>query len=763
MEEKDLRVRNILGRHGAMKDLGFTYRAGQRKMACTIEKALEHEQHVIVEGPTGTGKSVAYLVPGVLHALRTKGKMLVVTSGITLQEQLVKKDLPMLQKVLPPFTFALAKGRGNYACRACLNADWSAELMDTPDNPKTSDDEKTVARNEQIHSIKAWAEETKTGDMSELSFIPSSDVWDCVTRDSSECLGKACLSHDKCYYRKVKEASADATVIITNYHLMFISWQLAQKGVRLFPEFKYIVLDEGHNAAGIARDVFGVEVTCSQVLYACGLLKIFKEDLWEEVKRASWSFFHALAEEKLHKSRRSQVRLTESDLVPSDAFIALLDKVHGVHGTELKALQQKNTAASEWFCDGDGPFLNSFDREALRTMKKYASRMGRIKELGQIIHDCLALGRKEESVYYIDLSERCINPRSSQDLMNAYFASCYDWKRNCERKPRPSVPTRYCGSLHAKPVSAAPYFQSCLFHGGPTGAKTAVITSATLSVCSSRGETSYGADGPFAYIREDLGLSKDDGEGNIVDVADESSVVELVVDSPFDYVHNVGFVVPRGLPNPADERKEWEEAVIPKLLRILRTTQGRTLGLFTSKAMLKKATVACRQAKLPYRVLAQGDASRSDLIAQFREDTSSVLLGTDSFWTGVDVPGESLSCVIMDKIPFKSPSDPLLNYLANAQRPGQKQALGRGAFTRYTVPWAVIQFKQGFGRLIRTTTDRGVVVLLEPRLGMENSYGMMFFESLPEVAFTTGSITQMGAFLDYNKLPKKKKRKKKKR
>lgn len=632
-------IGDVFGPQGALarKFSGYQPREGQIALARAVDRAISSSGHLLAEAPTGTGKSIGYAVPAIHHAQRLGSAAVIVTANIALQEQLVRKDLPLLAEVLTePFRYTLLKGKNNYLCREKFYNGASGTL-----------DPEDFEMNEHIA---AWAEETETGDMSDLPFQPSPKLWQRYSVSSEECLGKDCEFYDDCYSQIAREQAAISEVVVTNYHLFFADMhvrEMTEGTVSLLPDFAVAILDEGHKAVEIARDFFGFRITEGGLRSVASLLD-YNEKLNLEV--AYSEFFTALGMYRRNPKYKSRIR--EPNCVPFEKLDVALDAATQNYAAMLGSL----------LADYQG--LSIAERKRVR---KLAARYTRAKELREEIAAVMTLDIGEnDNVYFIEDD---------------------------------SGRTALC----AKPVHVAEMLRERLFNT----TSSVSVTSATLA-----------ARGSFEYIAKDLGAE---------------AAQTLIAPSPFSWHDQALLVTPQDLPEPSDPRFVLEAA--RKFAQTIELAKGRTLGLFTSYKGLNAAHE--RAVQTGYRILRQGDMPRTQLIEEFKRDVNSVLLGVESFWAGVDVPGESLSCVFIDKLPFTTPDDPVMDALTERDREW---------FMKYSVPRAIISFKQGFGRLIRTTTDKGVVVLCDRRVTTKY-YGRHFIDSLPTVQ-RSSNIDDVRRFLD---------------
>ena len=675
----------------------YEVRDSQVDLAVAIESGFSGGHHTIAEGSTGVGKSLSYLVPAIRAVLDGKEKnvvtdcksdacedssgaeeerrkkrprAVVATANIALQEQLVNKDLPFLETVFsansdePAIRYALVKGRNNYFCwdawrRFALKKSEGAvkfgENVTTVDTarilPLCSTYEREIVR---------WSGETKTGDKSDLPFVPSSFVWSQFSRTAAECLGQDCASSGKCFANRARAALQDMDVLIVNYHLLFAAVEVRRKTGKelVLPPFQYLILDEAHKAADIARSFFGWQIVegglnrlSTIVLRALRVVdrRLNKDEvdrisaLVGELKKATTGFWHDL-DEKYGKSL-GVLAIKKQGMLNVDVFVELLPEVSLVLG--------------------DMAELDGWSKEDLAGLRKARDRSAEL--VGQ----------------FRDIAEL--------DRSNAVY--CLD--RGGVKKTIRVV---------KKMLNVGPLLWDQMF----CKTKSTVLTSATLAV-----------DGDFSYLCKEVGLKKSHG---------------IIADSPFDFRKQGLLILSERAPNPKEEG--YQERVAKIMSVVIKEAGGRTLGLFTSYRVLKYVSDYLRRELPEFKFLVQGDAPRMTLVKEFKEDIPSVLLGTDSFWTGVDVPGEACSCVIIDKIPFPHPGDPVLEAL------GEKCG-GRG-FWEVSVPRAVLQLRQGVGRLIRRRTDRGVVIILDNRL-ITKGYGDIFADSLPpfsRVGSLRGSVVE---------------------
>jgi ATP-dependent DNA helicase DinG len=591
---------------------GYEPRSGQAAMAEAVARALERKRPLLVEAPCGVGKTFAYLVPAVAHALEHDGRVAVCTANIALQEQIFQKDLPVLARLFPRrFTAALIKGLNNYLCLDRFEE--TRGLL-----PQVAFD---GARFGQWRRIAAWREETSTGDVSDLDFEPDEEVWGRVQGVPELCNGPDCRFADECFALDARRRLRGAQVIVTNYHLFLAHLRLRRRGAgdALLPPLSAVLCDEAHELADIARDFFGRKLTPHSIrplVQAARFLRLGADA--DRLRRASEAFFRRAREVEGRRLRRP-------------GWIDASELEGAVAGFQDLLARARERA--------------ELDEERDKIDKFSAA----------------AAAYRETLRHFLEL-----------DDPNAVY-----WIEKDDRSSR----------LQSRRVDVRGILEEELFRAYPA----TILCSATLT-----------AGGDFGFIRRETGAS--DAE-------------ELSVPSPFDFGRQAILVVPRMRASPNDP--EFASEMSGHINRILVYLGGRTMCLFTSYRNLEACARAA--AATGVRILRQGDLPRSKLLAEFRKDEGTALFATSSFWQGVDVPGEALSCLVIDKIPFMSPADPLLEALE--ERDPQ-------SFRNYSLPKAILDLRQGFGRLIRTRTDRGVVVIFDNRL-FTKAYGTEVLSSLP--------------------------------
>lgn len=652
-------IQEVFGPNGylAAQVSGYLPRPGQIKLARAIDRGIREGYHVTGEGPTGTGKSLAYSVPAVYHAVFNGLRVGIITANKNLQRQIYNKDLADLARAVPwKFRYAIRKGHNSYLClRDYEDGDWQQLYSESG-----IDSDMVAATDE-------WAQNTDTGDF-EDSPGPSPKIWAAFSTSREDCDGRKCRNFEDCYAKAARDRAADAHIIVTNYHLFFLHLRLGE-GSNILPKFDVVILDEAHNAANIAREFFGEEVSwgaiyrCIAALHMVDLrgFKTRATKLREEVMRELGAVWHELA----GRARARKHIFEARDQLPSKALEDKLMEADAFYRELAQALA------------GDGnKSLLAVTRGA--EADKYNKLAIKCREKAAALAKFRGLDDEGRTTYFIE--------GSGNEEKGKYVR------------------------LKSKAIEIGGYMRRHLFERFPT----VVQTSATLAV---RG----GAAGDFAYLRREMGM------GRFADIED-LKVDELVVESPFNWQRQALLVIPRSMPEFVNGSDTWDRAVCDHLERAVNAVRGRTLGLFTSYRMLQKAAEHLRT-RTRWRVLVQGEATNRELAQQFQSDINSVLLGTESFSEGVSIEGEACTCVVLDKIPFLNQDDPIIQALDKKlkQRGGHENV-----FQTHMLPEAIISFKQRVGRLIRTVNDVGVVVVLDKRL-ITKPYRTQFLKSIPPI------------------------------
>ncbi len=657
------------------KSEAFEERPSQIALLKSIATAFNENKIGVFEAGTGVGKSFAYLIPSMLWALSNKERIIISTGTINLQQQLMEKDIPLAEGIIGKTVKAvLLKGRQNYICLRRL-AEASAE-------PDLFDDDAPV-----FESISSWAKTSETGSKSDLSFVPSENVWGRINSESDSCMGMRCQYREKCFVMKTRKEAADANILVVNHHLLFADIESRMNGggyedTAVLPPYRRIIFDEAHGIEDSATSFFSESINRFKLskqlktLYRAyresvsGLLSVVgiltgKTDFMEKC-RASVSEIQSLAG-ALDDAAVAMVgeeytaRLHEESVSAFEPVFACMDRLRSALGDFTAFVHD---------------VIENLDEEDQEVQAVWETKtvLRRLDTIVSLAKNFCEWNEHDDQVFYVQKIR--LQPKKVGD------------------------PPVVFAEFTQTPLDIAHLMNMGVFEP----MKTVVCTSATIRT----GKT-------FSYWMRRIGLS----------FVEEERVMQGLFESPFPYSRNVLFAVPGDAPVPQSKGfQSYVEETVPALVE---AAGGRTLVLFTSYDSLRSAYSSSRSRLegLGIRCLKQGDDDRFRLLKTFREDKSSVLFATDSFWEGVDVPGESLSQVVMVKLPFAVPNDPVF-----AARSEAVEKRGGSSFMELSVPQAVIKFRQGFGRLMRRSDDRGVIIVLDRRI-VDKPYGKQFTTSVP--------------------------------
>ncbi len=679
---------------------GYEHRPQQIEMLDAVAAAFNDQTTLSVEAGTGTGKSLAYLLPAISWTRLNRERVVVSTHTINLQEQLIKKDLPFLtQQGGLNCTTALVKGRGNYLCRRkAVQVEQQGALLIEDDLQR------------ELKELLAWAKRTTDGSLSDLPVRPRREAWEQVVSENDNCLRARCPYYSTCFFYTARRAAAKADVIVVNHHLLMADLALREEigsytQNAVLPPARRAIIDEAHHLEDVATNYFGTRLSYAAIERSFGRLRSAKYDS----KGLLPALIMALESIEARDDRSlaaSAVRWIEQRLLPRRAslltdaeqcFTELLTGLEDVLGREIAGGSNLKVRIVPEFCAL--PYWSTLQRWLTRlggALSDFAADFDGVCERIEQLSE--ASGKQ---LLFLNTDLRALQGRIA-GFGAALLTFIDDDENTCrwiEARQRPR--TGKSIAFHTAPIAVGPLLRKALFEQFPT----VVLTSATLAV-----------DQRFDYLHARLGLNE---------LSDPERVRTLRVESPFDFAQQALLAIPRDLPEPSDPG--YEAATHEAIEATVRATRGGTFVLFTAYGALQRAVAALNPAlsALGLAALQQGETNRHLLLSRFVADPRAVLFATDSFWEGVDVRGDALRCVIITRLPFRVPSEPIEQARVEAIT-----TRGGNAFGEHTVPQAVLKLKQGFGRLIRARSDRGAVVLLDSRI-VRKHYGRVFLDSLP--------------------------------
>ena len=685
---EDIDIKNYFSKDGILaKEIkGFEYRQEQEEMAQYIQEAINEDRKIIVEAGTGTGKTLAYLIPAIKWAVVNKKKVIIATNTINLQEQLLLKDIPLAKSIIKDeFSYVLVKGRNNYVCKRLFNELALGKNIDIGTF--------SIEAREQIEYILKWGNKTKTGDKAELPFEVYPDVWELVQSTTELCLGKKCPYRKECFYMKTRMEKMEADILISNHHVFFADLNVRAETdfdseYLILPRYDMVIFDEAHNIESVARSYFSVEV--SKISFTRLLNRIYQRKNKRKKEKSALIRVEDTIDEKDLEDSQQYIDLLNT----LKEEISILQNIGDEYFDEIRKIYETNTEAPI------KKSLNNFEM----TKSRFLENLREKKDIFQTkLADFLNLMMSFNNVIdeEKDKNPEVINFNNHLKMFKAYIDSFkfinsfeddnYIYWLDINSKRTNVV-------LTATPLNIAKKLSSVLFDN----LDRLVFASATIVV-----------NGNFDYFKKSLGL-------------DEEDCIEAIIKSPFNYDEQMSVYIPSDIQD-SENINAFVSDASRFILDILLKTSGKAFILFTSYTMLNQIyySISKKLKDKGFEVFLHGDKPRSQLIKEFKEAENPILFGTTSFWEGVDVQGENLSNVIITKLPFLVPTDPVVSAISK-----KIEEDGGNSFTDFQLPEAIIKFKQGVGRLIRKKTDRGNIFILDNRI-LKKRYGSLFINALP--------------------------------
>ena len=679
-------VKDYFSEEGILvRDIGFEYRKEQEDMAHAVEKSVNENKKLIVEAGTGTGKTLAYLIPAIRWAVENKKKVIIATNTINLQEQLLLKDIPLAKSIIKEdFSYALVKGRNNYVCKRLFNELALGKNIDI--------ETYSIEAREQIEYILKWGHKTKTGDKADLPFEVLPEVWELIQSTTELCIGKKCPYRKECFYMKTRMEKLEADILISNHHVFFADLNVRAETdfdteYLILPRYHMVIFDEAHNIESVARSYFSVEV--SKISFTRLLNRIYQKKSRKKEKSALIRVEESIDDKSL-KDTSQYIQLLNS--IKEETSI--LQNISDEYFDEIRKMYDSKA---------DMPIrktLNNFEMtksrflENLREKKSFFER-----KMNEFLNDLMAFSNvideeKDKNPEVINFVNHIKIYKSYIDnfkFINEFSNDDYIYWLDINAKRTNVV-------LTATPLNIAQKLSSVLFEN----LNRLIFASATLAT-----------NGNFNYFKNSLGLN-------------EEKCIEEIIKSPFNYDEQMSVYIPNDILD-SENINAFVTDASRFILEILTKTQGKAFVLFTSYTMLNQIyySIGKKFKNAGFEVFLHGEKQRSQLIKEFKESKNPILFGTTSFWEGVDVQGENLSNVIITKLPFLVPTDPIVSAISK-----KIEEEGRNSFTDYQLPEAIIKFKQGIGRLIRKKSDSGNIFILDSRI-LKKKYGTLFIQALP--------------------------------
>ena len=686
LEEID--IENYFAKDGILaKEIkGFEYREEQEEMAQYIQDAINEDRKIIVEAGTGTGKTLAYLIPSIKWAVTNKKKVIIATNTINLQEQLLLKDIPLAKSIIKDeFSYVLVKGRNNYVCKRLFN-----ELV----LGKSIDIETfSMEAREQIEYILKWGNKTKTGDKAELPFEVYPDVWELVQSTTELCLGKKCPYRKECFYMKTRMEKMEADILISNHHVFFADLNVRAETdfdseYLILPRYDMVIFDEAHNVESVARSYFSVEV--SKISFTRLLNRIYQKKNKKKKEKSALIRVEDTVDEKNLEDSEQYIYLLNT----LKEEISILQNIGDEYFDEIRKIYETNTEAPIKKSLNNFEMTKSRFLENLREKKdifqgKLADFLNLMMSFNNVIDE-----EKDKNPEVINFNNHLKMFKAYIDsfkFINSFEDDNYIYWLDINSKRTNVI-------LTATPLNIAQKLSTVLFDN----LDRLVFASATIVV-----------NGNFDYFKKSLGL-------------DEEDCIEAIIKSPFDYDEQMSVYIPSDIQD-SENINAFVSDASKFILNILLKTDGKAFILFTSYTMLNQIyySISKKLKDKGFEVFLHGDKPRSQIIKEFKEAENPILFGTTSFWEGVDVQGENLSNVIITKLPFLVPTDPVVSAISK-----KIEEDGGNSFMDFQLPEAIIKFKQGVGRLIRKKTDSGNIFILDNRI-LKKRYGSLFINALP--------------------------------
>ena len=679
-------VKDYFSEEGILvRDIGFEYRKEQEDMAHAVEKSVNENKKLIVEAGTGTGKTLAYLIPAIRWAVENKKKVIIATNTINLQEQLLLKDIPLAKSIIKEdFSYALVKGRNNYVCKRLFNELALGKNIDI--------ETYSIEAREQIEYILKWGHKTKTGDKADLPFEVLPEVWELIQSTTELCIGKKCPYRKECFYMKTRMEKLEADILISNHHVFFADLNVRAETdfdteYLILPRYDMVIFDEAHNIESVARSYFSVEV--SKISFTRLLNRIYQKKSRKKEKSALI---------------RVEESIDDKSLKDTSQYIQLLNSIK----EETSILQN---ISDEYFDEIRKMYDSKADMPIMKTLNNFEMTKSRFLEnlrekksfferkMNEFLNDLMAFSNvideeKDKNPEVINFVNHIKIYKSYIDnfkFINEFSNDDYIYWLDINAKRTNVV-------LTATPLNIAQKLSSVLFEN----LNRLIFASATLAT-----------NGNFNYFKNSLGLN-------------EEKCIEEIIKSPFNYDEQMSVYIPNDILD-SENINAFVTDASRFILEILTKTQGKAFVLFTSYTMLNQIyySIGKKLKNAGFEVFLHGEKQRSQLIKEFKESKNPILFGTTSFWEGVDVQGENLSNVIITKLPFLVPTDPIVSAISK-----KIEEEGRNSFTDYQLPEAIIKFKQGIGRLIRKKSDSGNIFILDSRI-LKKKYGTLFIQALP--------------------------------